>query len=327
MYGNYIKLAQDQAHAKGTKRQYGYGERWWRLFHAAKGYNPFHHHARIWEQFVAWRFFGHGVRVGTIKQNFSAIRSWFIKNNYEPAKWSTWHGLDKLFKGLERIQPVKDFTAAITRKIIVKMKRSMKRNNWTNISFMVMVVLAYCLALRPQDYTVTKSSPTLTWQNLIFNHSEKSITIRILKSKMNQKGPPEIVSFFCPCTPKSTKLCAYCTMKCYKKACPDSSGSHCVFTKFGKNKYRPFDYNRYLDIFGEYMVLLFGNDYDSSIYRPHSLRYGRATDLALAGIPDHVIRRVTRHAAKSKTLFRYINMSPQTVGETIKLRELQLKLR
>ena len=116
-------------------------------------------------------------------------------------------------------------------------------------------------------------------------------------------------------------------MKCYKKACPNTGNSDCVFTKFGNNQFRPFDYNRYLSIFHEYMTLLFGQDYDSSIYRPHSLRYGRATDLALAGVPDHVIRRVTRHAAKSKTLFRYINMSTKTVGQRIKIREQQLKKR
>ena len=49
-------------------------------------------------QFVAWRLFGHGVRVKTIKQNFSGKRSWFIKQHYEPAPWSKWHGLDKLLK-------------------------------------------------------------------------------------------------------------------------------------------------------------------------------------------------------------------------------------
>ena len=75
------------------------------------------------------------------------------------------------------------------------------------------------------------------------------------------------------------------------------------------------------------MASLSDKDYDSNIYRHHSLQYDRATDLALAGVPVHVIRRVTRHAAKSKTLFRYINMSTKTVGQKIKSREQALKKR
>ena len=265
------------------------------------------------------------MRVDTIKSNFRGINYFFVRNKFASAKWSDWENLKMLFRGCYRLQPKKDHTEAIQAPLIRKMKKAMVNHNWTNVSFICMVILAYCFALRPQDYTVTKTSPTLTWDNLKFNHDEKMLTITIPESKMNQRGPPEVVSFICPCTKNKPRICAYCTMKAYKSASRKRCNEEFVFSKQDKNGYRAFNYNRFLDMFKEYMTRILGKGYDTSIFRPHSLRYGRATDLALAGVPNHVIRRITRHAAKSKTLFRYINMKPRTIANEIVKRTKELK--
>ena len=182
-----------------------------------------------------------------------------------------------------------------------------------------MVVLAYCFALRAQDYCVTDSSPTLTWDKVKFNHIDRAITIQIDKAKHNQVGPPEHLTFYCPCKDNSHKICAYCTMKKYQEKvkirCPNINA---VFTKENRyGKYKAFCYNRFLDLFKENFKLIFKLKYNSKIHRPHGLRYGRATDLAIMGVPESTIRKITRHSAKSKVLFRYINMTSVQAAELI----------
>lgn len=220
--------------------------------------------------------------------------------------------------GCKNNDAVLENTVAITEEYVQQLYNTI-RHNWTNISFLTMVVLAYCFALRTQDYCVTASSPTLEWSHVTFDHKVKGLTIKIDKAKHNQNGPPEYLTFYCPCSDKNHSVCAYCTLKKYKEKaqirCPEQTA---VFTKQNRyGKYRPFCYNRFLELFKENFKKVFGNKYSSKKHRPHGLRYGRATDLAKLGVPESTIRKITRHAAQSKTLFRYINMSSTQAAESI----------
>ena len=268
--------------------------------------------------FVQFRFFGCGVRKDTIVGDFDGVCHHFIINDQNPPEWRRWKKLALCLRAVARVQTVNEKTIALTEEYVSQISNTINKN-WTNISFMAMVVLAYCFALRTQDYCVTSSSPTLLWSDLTFVDEHKSLTINIPKSKCNQNGPPESITFFCPCKKNTSHVCAYCTLKLYKslaeQKCP---GNKCVFTK--ENRYgqcKPFCYKRYLDLFKENFSQIFGNKYNSKIHRPHGLRYGRATDLARMGVPEDTIRRITRHSAKSKVLFRYINMTKQQVAELI----------
>ena len=46
------------------------------------------------------------------------------------------------------------------------------------------------------------------------------------------------------------------------------------------------------------------------VFRPHSLRYGGATDLLKAGVPDSIIRKKTRHCPNSAMLHLYTSLEP-----------------
>ena len=251
--------------------------------------------------------------------DFDGVCHHFIINDQNPPNWRDWKKLGLCLKACARLQSVNEKTVALTEEYVAKINTTIN-HNWTNISFMAMVVLAYCFALRAQDYCVTDSSPTLLWSGLKFSHEHKSLTIDIPKSKCNQNGPPESITFYCPCKKGKHKVCAYCTMKLYKslaqQKCPENK---CVFTKENRyGKCKAFCYKRFLDLFKENFSKIFGKNYNSKIHRPHGLRYGRATDLAKIGVPEDTIRRITRHAAKSKVLFRYINMTKLQVAEMVK---------
>ena len=51
---------------------------------------------------------------------------------------------------------------------------------------------------------------------------------------MNQNGPDEIVTYFCPCKPTKPTVCAYCTMNVYKQATSLRTRQFAVFTEVSK---------------------------------------------------------------------------------------------
>ena len=273
-----------------------------------------------------WRFFECGAKVETIINNLCGISYYFSRNNKTPPTWYQDRNIRDVLKGLKNLQGPIEFTKPITKDIVLKLASTIntERDEWTNTTFFVMVVMAYTFALRCQDYTKGQSSPTPRWSDIKFNDKNKSITFKIRKSKTNQSGTPEEISFLCPCKDSSRKdpLCLYCILKQYKNAYITAGiKSPFLFLKKNKNGFAPFCEIRFREILKENLQKIV-KDYDPKIWRAHSFRYGRATDLAREGVPEPVIRRTTRHSAGSRVLFRYIKMTSLQVAECIKELEL-----
>lgn len=89
-----------------------------------------------------------------------------------------------------------------------------------------------------------------------------------------------------------------------------------LFLKKNRKKYAPFCEIRFREMLSENLQQIVKN-YNRKVWRAHGFRYGRATDLAREGVPEPIIRRITRHAAGSKVLFRYIKMTSVQVAECI----------
>ena len=177
-----------------------------------------------------------------------------------------------------------------------------------------MVVVAYCLDLKTQLCCVSVQSVKLEWSHV-------TLVLKYKNSKNNQHfGLQKILTFYDLVWKSNFKfvtivLLVDIEMWHWKDAQNNKQYlQNKIDTIFTYHLLQTF----FFRIFKENFSIIFGKKYNNKIHRPVGLRYGRATDLTKAGVPESTIRKITRHAGKSKVLFRYINMTNIQALETIK---------
>ena len=79
-------------------------------------------------------------------------------------------------------------------------------------------------------------------------------------------------------------------------------------------KLTPLNYNSYSSIFHKLFTLAIKKNHG---FTPHGLRYGGITDLAALGISECAIKGISRHAANSPILYRYIRFQPYHIANII----------
>ena len=233
-----------------------------------------------------------------------------------------------LYKVIDRINPKGGKKLPVTEEVIKILRKCFNLSNWTQYTIYIAIILAYTFSLRPCEYVQTTDYNPPTLNNITYEidkYGKSALVYIIPKSKANQSGAPEIVKSACCCP----NLCAHCEIYYYlkkrlkiNKKIPRNNRKYLfLYNKsfIGKknikyNQLTPLNYDNYKSIFHKIFVKAFKKNHG---YTPHGLRYGGITDLAALGLSECAIKGISRHAATSPILYRYIRFQPYQVANMI----------
>ena len=247
-----------------------------------------------------------GLTVGTIRSTLSAI-SWHHKLNSKEDP--TRHFLImRLLLGIKKVQKKREKQVVpISHHILAKILEQLSfvtKENYIHKMMQAAFLLAYHGALRVGEFaksnhlrhtikiedvklyhTVTGTAMTIALQS--FKHCETGATFRI-KPSLQQK--------YCPVT----------ALKTYLKLRPQKPGPLFIYPN-GKPISRRIVANTL-------KLCLERAGYDPEPYNTHSFRVGKASDMAITGIPEALIRRAGRWG--SDAYKKYIRFSLFTMPTT-----------
>ena len=161
--------------------------------------------------------------------------------------------------------------------------------------------ISYAGWLRVNEVVETKAEHDVKWGDIALSVDTDDFLININSSKTNRFGPTEKVPFLAThdATCPSKHLLHY-----MNRLHPDQL--HAESPVFLNSKGRPFSSKAAL---ATVRAALTEVGEDPSLYGTHSFRIGAATDGALAGLSDQMLRRFGRWAPTSRVFQRYVRPS------------------
>ena len=203
----------------------------------------------------------------------------------------------KLLEGFKRLQSKKDLRAPITEDILIKIIQSLPficYNQYELALFQSVYSLAYFGLFRVGEMVFTdhrQSGYPLTFDDITL--ASQSLTVRIRISKTNQCGRPVFLNI----PSNSSKLiCPVFAMQKYLSLRGSFSGNlFCHANRLSLTRYQ----------FGAILSKALSQiGLSSKFYKSHSFRIGRATSLAISGVPSDQIKKLGRW--KSNVFSSYI---------------------
>ena len=224
--------------------------------------------------------------VGTIRAKLTAI-GWHHKINNHPDPTKDFL-ITRLLMGIKKAQatPVHQ-VAPLSHNILMVVVDSLMgfaKNPYLHAMLRAAFLLAYHGALRVGEFAKsTHTNHTLSIDNVSFLHSTHgtSVSIRLHSFKHSNIGASFIID-----QQRSAKHCPVQALKNYLKLRPICGGP--LFISLDK---RPLDRKLIAKALKATLSL---NGYNPDSYNTHSFRVGKASDMAIAGVPEAVIRKAGR---------------------------------
>ncbi len=261
--------------------------------------------------FVAWRYRNSSVKESTMDKEISAIISKQIdRGNFVDRSEMTL--LRRTLRGVKK-DPTRQSKQrkAIHNGVLRKILAPLGTENFDSQVLRAAILMGKFAMLRVGEYTSnTQRSPRtarekltqMRIKNLKFFPNFKKvelIRVNLKKSKTNQFGKLEFVSFPCTCP----GLCAVHELRSMLKRRKMKSLNEPLFQlKDGRVLTAKYLGNAIHNLCKKCGL-------DPNQYTPHSLRRGGVTDLVKRGVDDEVIRRLARWAPGSEMLNLYTCLS------------------
>ena len=246
------------------------------------------------------RFIAHlaasGLSVGTIKVYISGVRSWFVTSGLSiPTLYTP--RVKLALKSIERDSPAPSKVNPLTYSLLSRSFQYLTPN-YDHLMFLTACALAYYACLRSSEYCYDpKLSQGLLVSDISFlSNPPDSFQLKVRSSKTLIHGFSVVLG----CS--ATRFCPVCLMKSYLQVSQPSPDRLLFLLLDGS----PLTY-RVMSAFIK--SLTFNMGYDPSVYSPHSLRAGSATDAAAKGVPSHFIQALGRW--RSPAYLEYLRPGPQ----------------
>lgn len=208
------------------------------------------------------------------------LRNWPDPSDYFIVK--------KLLEGCKRLRCSQDSRVPITQAILHKICQLLSRVAYSVYEaqmFRAVYSLAYFGLFRVSELVFTTVTPNRALQldDMHFDDSFQALIIRIRSSKTNQAGPPVMVRI-----PRSdhSSICCVRLMQAFMRARQAIGGF-----LFCHANGAPLTRSQFSGVLSK---VLNHAGMPSSKYRSHSFRIGRASELAIQGVPDDVIKQLGR---------------------------------
>lgn len=204
----------------------------------------------------------------------------------------------KMMEGYRRLRQSKDIRAPITQGVLIKICQMLPNicyNEYEERLFRAAFSLAYFGLLRVGEIVTTdwkQADYALRLDDVNIAKDETSLTLRIRKSKNNHTGKPIVMRIS---RVANSKICPVSAVISYLKVREHVPG---VFLLHANNK--PVTRNQFNAVLAKVINFL---QLPVSRFKSHSFRIGRATSLAMAGVPCKVIQQLGRWNSNAYTKY------------------------
>lgn len=202
----------------------------------------------------------------------------------------------KLLEGCHRSRPSFDKRAPITcnmLKEICSLLPSVCFNQYENSLFTAMFCLAFFGLFRVGELATNRcKSNVLNLADVTFENANKTLHITMHHYKSKQRGRPVILKI--PCEDDEL-TCPVCTLMNYLKLRVSRAGA--LFIHMNGSPVTRYQFAAVLK------KCIDRSKFNSSHFRTHSFRIGRATHLSSLGIPGSAIMKLGRWRSSAHTLY------------------------
>lgn len=232
-----------------------------------------------------------------------SIKTYISGLNY----WHKLHGwydicanfvIVKLLEGCSRARKIKDNRAPITKGILQILLGKLQKvcyNDYETKLFSAIWTLAYFGLFRVSELVASSSFRKynqLLIGDIQFPKNMQSVSLRLNRSKTNQSCSPNVIKI--PAENESA-LCPVKALTTYLKMRPNLSGP--LFCHADGKAVTRSQFSSVLS------KCIFEASLNTSCYKTHSFRIGRATDLAALGLSETAIKAMGRWSSSAYKLY------------------------
>jgi len=193
----------------------------------------------------------------------------------------------KLIQGCRRLRPVVDQRAPITISMlcsICKVLPGVANNTFESALFKAIFSIAFFGLFRVSELVFTDNgNRSLQSEDVYLDKDKKHVSLCLRVSKNNQYGNP--IHMKLPCE-SDISICPVCNLKVYMQLRPQMPGQ--LFVHENKKLVTRYQFSAVLK------KCLQQSGFKVDIYKSHSFRIGRATQLAGMGLSDENIKKLGR---------------------------------
>ena len=237
----------------------------------------------------------------TIKNHVSAIAT--LHKIFDHSDPSNSFLIQKALSGLSRTSPPPKKLLPITKELLPSLVNALARlplDNYNFTLFKALILISYYACLRVGEAVLSADSKhTLQFDQISFLPSPLGLTLRIKFNSFKHSSSPSVLDF--PSL-RDNPVCPVKALSDYLAIRPQSNGN-----LFIKSCGSPVTRAIFVDILKNSVKFI---GLDPLLFNSHSLRSGRATDLALEGYSEAIIKMAGRW--HSSAYQQYIRVTSST---------------
>jgi len=209
--------------------------------------------------------------------------------------------INKIIKGCRRLRPVVDKRAPITILMLQKICNVLPmvaNSSFESLLFKAMFSVAYFGLFRVSELVFTNNgNRSLQFEDVLFDNDNKHVLLCLKVFKNNQNGNP--VRMRLPCE-SDRMICPVCNLHQYMHVRSQNPGQ--LFVHNNSSLVTRYQFSAVLK------KCLQQSGFNMDVYKSHSFRIGRATQLASMGLSEEKIMKLGRW--NSQAYLSYVRDTP-----------------